>query len=1369
MCAVAVPRPGRWQVWAAVGFGKCLSFPGTEDGGGTLAADGADRQSDRHVLPVDRPTVLDQSGFLDASMAGAWWLGPADRPRPAADLAGQPGSFVLLAAGGAGKSTVLRGLRCREAGAVEVDLVVLDRTGMGRELRDAIAAGGPVYLDALDEAALHEPVVFRVLEHHLTSIDAAGVPWRLACRPAAWNPALAAALTSSLPAFEQLKLLPLTRQAAADLAAGAGADPAGFLDALISAGLGRLAASPMRLRAAAIQWNLDGRLPASQLEAIRFEVDQLLTETDAGRPLALLADRRRRIAARLAAMTVFGKASRFTRAADPAPNALRVPDLPSTPEPDEPGTPINVAQYEEVLGTALFEAASGTGVSFRHQRYAEFLAATYLHERRIPRPQLRALLGVGPDGTLPGITAGIAAWAGALDPELTDDIVAANGPAFAEAGVELPSHHLRSVVVGGVLERAATGDIGTQPGLDLSPLAYPGLEAQLTGYLGPGLSQPQQLWWIARLATIGHCRGMASALLDAVLAWTGPAWARRAGVAAVAALGTDDDLRKLQQLARLDPADDPGDDILAAVIEALYPRLLDTAGLLEILRPHRDPNYLGPYDSLLAELSGQVPASDLPTVLTWAAEHVQDGENAYGALLPQLVQHGWAHTRSPDAAGALARLVSSLASDSGWPHWPGPHEIPWANADPGERRDLAVGVAGNIPPEESYRLIALGLLARDDLRWLVSGLPALPPPAREALAWCVSPLTLEPTAVEADLILGMPADHPAYPHTQWLRQPVPINSDSAQLWRRHQQDELEAERVQSAGRQERQLQLAAALGDARADPGCWWRVAVWLAAGDSGHDNGMIFSHDLTARPGWPLLDRKEREDVLALGIQYVNIHQVQPAAWIGRPKVPVALAAADWSGIYLLTTLATHSPQRLAAVTQPAWRSWAPAIVGAWDSGTGGGQRARCQLAGLVPAGEKQAVLDAALRRLDALQEHGGRLSPRELYDHLTPRLAPELAGHLLDGRYTGQLADDVLSMLVDHAPQAARGVCRQLLARREPALAAGARRGLARLDPAIVIHDLVSTAAAPADIADIAPHLDLSRLGDLDLAGLGRLLLQCVPFGSDPQGAYGTVRGFQVRSVRGTVMQLLADHGQVRFFEELAQQHSGGRGQETIAWYLRQARDRAADLGYTGLQPAQLLQLLSRTDAHLVRHDGDLLEVVLSQLDDLQHDLTHKGTSRFLWNLGPGTSTPKSEDDISDWVSRELRLRLTPATMIDREVQVTRGLQGIGTRIDLTATTPTATQPPTSARVIAEAKLVTNSTLLTAMEEQLVQRYLIPAGLQYGIYLIYWIDPRQRPTGSRARSADRDALVQQLNEQAAKAGDGLQIRPYLLDISHP
>ena len=137
----------------------------------------------------------------------------------------------------------------------------------------------------------------------------------------------------------------------------------------------------------------------------------------------------------------------------------------------------------------------------------------------------------------------------------------------------------------------------------------------------------------------------------------------------------------------------------------------------------------------------------------------------------------------------------------------------------------------------------------------------------------------------------------------------------------------------------------------------------------------------------------------------------------------------------------------------------------------------------------------------------------------------------------------------------------------------------------------------------------------------------------------------------------------------------------------------------------------------------------------------------------------------------SSHVTLRILYRSSSQAEVQVARRRQGIGTRIDLTATTPTATQPPDTARVIAEAKLVTNTTLMTAMHDQLVQRYLVPAGLQYGIYLVYWISPSQRSAGRSPKgTTDQAELMQQLKQQAtAAAGQGLQIQPFLLDISHP
>jgi hypothetical protein len=93
-----------------------------------------------------------------------------------------------------------------------------------------------------------------------------------------------------------------------------------------------------------------------------------------------------------------------------------------------------------------------------------------------------------------------------------------------------------------------------------------------------------------------------------------------------------------------------------------------------------------------------------------------------------------------------------------------------------------------------------------------------------------------------------------------------------------------------------------------------------------------------------------------------------------------------------------------------------------------------------------------------------------------------------------------------------------------------------------------------------------------------------------------------------------------------------------------------------------------------------------------------------------------------------------------------------------------PTATQPVGTASVIIEAKLATNESLKTNLASQLVEKYLIPTGCHYGMYLIYWAKPEQWP-GS---PADPDKLKAEIERQAAQVGNGIQVRPYILDISH-
>ena len=66
--------------------------------------------------------------------------------------------------------------------------------------------------------------------------------------------------------------------------------------------------------------------------------------------------------------------------------------------------------------------------------------------------------------------------------------------------------------------------------------------------------------------------------------------------------------------------------------------------------------------------------------------------------------------------------------------------------------------------------------------------------------------------------------------------------------------------------------------------------------------------------------------------------------------------------------------------------------------------------------------------------------------------------------------------------------------------------------------------------------------------------------------------------------------------------------------------------------------------------------------------------------------------------------------------------------------------------------------------LNNQLVRQYLIPTGCQHGIYLVYWAKREQWATSP----ADPAALLRELEKQASEVGGSIQVRPFILDISH-
>jgi hypothetical protein len=206
------------------------------------------------------------------------------------------------------------------------------------------------------------------------------------------------------------------------------------------------------------------------------------------------------------------------------------------------------------------------------------------------------------------------------------------------------------------------------------------------------------------------------------------------------------------------------------------------------------------------------------------------------------------------------------------------------------------------------------------------------------------------------------------------------------------------------------------------------------------------------------------------------------------------------------------------------------------------------------------------------------------------------------------------------------------------------------------------------------------------------------------------------------------------------------------------------------------QLLRLAADRRTVLVNDAAALAAAVAAALEEIQTRLTGATPeSQYLWDSHAGR--PKSEDEISDYLANELNRVLTArGAVVNREVQVRRNRpSGIGERTDLLVDAAPVTGPDTGRLSLpVEVKGAWNDELLTAMRDQLADRYMRDTAATSGIYIVAWPDLdswTDTPDNRRAAfaSLDRSAVEAELASQAfGLAQQGPRVRVVHLDIAY-
>src|SRR6266545_6373201 len=452
-------------------------------------------------------------GFV-ADPEGDGWLSFNPALRSFEEIADVP-CLALLGEPGIGKTTALQdAVGAVEAAAVSSgDLVLsINLAGVGSDVGlyrrvfddpvfrtwHAGSAHLHLFFDSFDEALLEVGSNATVLLDELKRCDRDRLSLRIACRTAEWPERLddGLPLLFGLNNFAALELVPLRRRDVEEAAHIEELDSEAFVRELLLREVVPLAIKPVTLGFLFNLYREGGTFPRKQSELYRQGCLLLADERDRDRREreragALSGPGRLAIAERLAAVTMFAARDSIwlpLDRGDKPDTAVTLADLAGGVEhvaadvaAASSTLDVTEAALRETLRTGLFSARGTNALGFAHQTYAEFLAARYLLNHRMPVSEIMNLLSAHGDsaGRLVPQLHEVAGWLATLEPGIFAAILERDPEVLLRSDVRMASEDARERLVEEVFVLASEQRLPASARGSFGKLAHTRLVEQL--------------------------------------------------------------------------------------------------------------------------------------------------------------------------------------------------------------------------------------------------------------------------------------------------------------------------------------------------------------------------------------------------------------------------------------------------------------------------------------------------------------------------------------------------------------------------------------------------------------------------------------------------------------------------------------------------------------------------------------------------------------------------------------------------------------------------------------------------------------------------------------------------------------------------
>ena len=1158
-----------------------------------------------------------------------------------------------------------------------------------------------------------------------------------------------------------------------------------FINQIIYLNIVPLAIKPITLDFLIQQFRQNGKLPSTQQQLYEAGCILLADEIDnqrrQERNKKFDASKRLQVASRLAALCIFGRKSLISIESQ---DSLKRQDvLPfreaigSTETSKGNSFEVRESEIQDTLSTALFSAGPKNLLEWSHQAYPEYLAARYLVERKLTDTQI---LDIFTDRTLSGERVvpelrESAAWVATFKNTIFKQLLKLDPEVLLRSEVLNAGDESRESLVENLLymyeSESTMHDAVSSSIQSFKQLNHKNITGQLETYIKDSRKNVNSRLLAIDIAEATCINFLQKNLVLIALDEEESLFLRSSALRALknADLNSDNQ-SKLKVLATSTLDSDIRDDIKGLALTLTWPSSLSIDEVLGSLTKYKQLTFIGSYKLFIMSdfLSNFNTIDECTKTLKWLTVNQnwawirrdvcgllgRDGTAPLDSLLCKSLED----ISNTELIEALSTFMYQRAHENDYDFVQDIHSYEFRNhlqQDHNLFRIILDYIVSNlINDTKTIRYLImfyreLRLISHSDLDWLLQQL-SVHENEDTKLYWAVIIKDIVQLDKQFTQFYGVYRDQPILQKVfKDKLGSIVINSPEAIELKKEYKESLEySERFEKTqnDRDRREKENAeyfeTCLIEVETNSEKWWEVAYFILSDSTPRIN--LNNHDLTETNIWVTFDAEVKGKLLDAAYNYLIDYEPLPEEWLHKRDQAHFPA---WAGFQAFWLLLKERKNLLNKVSSVNWQKWACIIstYPALNYTNNGEQELDTSLQTMCYDHASKEYIDAVILCADIdLTEKECINGTNRIFNIWNEKFEYAFLELLSKHSNNSKAYKALVDLLLENSSQKTVELVRTKLQQLD---------SINDKEQCLLIAETLIRFTTDASWDIIWPIVKVdsefgnelllktagkfynieSRLEELDLARLYTYLEKEFPPEEDPDRsnepmAYQVTPRDEVVFLRSSILTALQNAGSEHAIQALENISEELEYPEWIKFTIAKARKNFQNQNWQPLSPESILKITRKPNTILITNPKQLLSVILASLERLQQKfISENPLNMLLWDMDnrkkASKGEPKDEADLADLIKSHLTDDLKNSSFIlNREVEI-RQRQGEsqGERVDILID---CIVPDSNEKVglIIEVKGCWNKDVLTAMKNQLSDRYLMDNPNRCGIYLVGW-----------------------------------------------